>query len=311
MLVEGREMYYKADKLTDYSTTMQNAKNTVSKLFAGIALVATLAVVPVTASAHAGHDHNEEASCWISASPSHIYEGGSTTLTWGSSNADDAWIEDIGDVGTNGSRIIYGIDEDTTFKLTVENDEGSATCETDIDVRSYNQNTGSTKAPGCTIYRQETNGTGVVLRWTSTDASSAHLSGVGSVSTFGQYMVYPTYDTTYTLTVYGNGKSESCAIEIDRGYSTYYPQNYTNYGNQYGGYNYGYPYVSLTQIPYTGFDLGVVGTLVYFLALALFAISGAYLLAYYQGGILRFSFANEVKAAARNQARSIRNIFSN
>lgn len=290
---------------------MQNAKNTVSKLFAMITVVGVLASgVPATASA-SHSDHDEEASCWISASPSHIYEGGSTTLTWDSTNADDAWIEDIGDVGTAGSRIIYGIDEDTTFELTVENDEGTATCETDVEVRSYNQNTGSTKTPGCTIYRQETNGSAVILRWTSTDASSAHLSGIGSVSTYGQYTVYPTYDTIYTLTVYGNGKSESCEIEIDRGYSTYYPQNYNNYGNQYGsGYNYGYPYVSLTQIPYTGFDLGVVGTSVYFLALALFAIAGGYLLAYYNGGVLRLSFANEVKLAMRNQARSLTRLFS-
>lgn len=291
---------------------MQNAKNSVSKLFVGLALFSVvLSGMPaVAAASHSNYD--EEASCWISASPSSVYEGGSTTLTWGSRNADDAWIEDIGDVGTNGSRIIYGIDEDTTFTLTVENDEGTATCETDVEVRSYNHHSGSTKAPGCTIYRQETNGSAVVLRWNSTDASSAYLSGVGSVSTFGQYTVYPTYDTTYTLTVYGNGKSESCEIEIDRGYSTYYPQNYNhynNYGNQYG-YNYNYPYISLTQIPYTGFDLGVVGTAVYFLALALFAIAGAYLLAYYQGGVLRFSFAQEVKLAARNQVRAIRNFFN-
>jgi hypothetical protein len=287
---------------------MQNATNTVSRLFAGIAL-AILVIAPVSASAHAGHDHDEEASCWISASPSHIYEGGSTTLTWGSQNAEEAWIEDIGNVGTHGSRIIYGIDENTTFELTVENDEGTASCETEVEVRTYGHS-GSTKAPGCTIYRQETNGTGVVLRWNSTDASSAYLSGVGSVSTFGQYTVYPTYDTTYTLTVYGNGKSESCEIEIDRGYSTYYPNNYTNYGNQYGGYNYGYPYISLTQIPYTGLDLGVAGTAIYFLALAMFAIAGAYLLAYYQGGVLRFSFAQEVQAAARNQARSLTRLFN-
>ena len=291
---------------------MQNAKNTVSQLFAAIALLGVLAVVPATASAHAGHDHDEEASCWISASPSHIYEGGSVTLTWGSSNADDAWIEDIGDVGTQGSRILYDIDEDTTFKLVVENEEGTASCETDVDVRTYGGHSGSNKAPGCTIWRQETNGPGVILRWNTTDASSAYLSGVGSVSTFGQYTVYPTYDTTYTLTVYGNGQSRQCEIEIDRGYGSYqpgytypqYPQNY------YGGYNYSYPYISLTQIPYTGVDLGVVGTAVYFLALALFAIAGAYLLAYYQGGVLRYSFTQEVKMAARNQMRSVARLFS-
>lgn len=289
---------------------MQNVKITVSKLFAILSLVGVLAVVPATVSAHAGHDHDKEASCWISASPSHIYEGGSVTLTWGSSDADSAWTTDIGNVNVSGSRIVYGIDEDTTFKLTVENDNGTATCKTDVDVRTYGHSGGSTKAPGCTLWRENTWNNGVTLRWNTTDATSAYLSNVGSVSTYGMYTVYPTYDTKYVLTVYGyNGQSRQCEIEVDRNYGTYHPTQYINYGNQYG-YNYGYPYISLTQIPYTGVDLGTVGTAAYFLALALFAIASAYLLAYYQGGVLRFSFAQEVKAAMQSQARSVRNIFS-
>lgn len=274
------------------------------------------------ASAHVSNDHDddEEASCWISASPSDIYEGGSTTLYWGSSNADDAWIEDIGDVPTQGSRVVYNIDENTTFKLTVENEHGTNSCETDVDVDSYGHHY-SSKAPGCNIWRENTYGSGVILRWNTTEASSAYLSGVGAVSAYGQYTVYPTYNTTYTLTVYGySGKTNSCEIEIDHGYGygpyypgyTYpqYPQYQQYPQNYFGGYSYANPYLSLTQIPYTGFDFGTVGSAVYFLALALFAISGAYLLAYYQGGVLRFSFAQEVKAAARNQMRSVARLFS-
>jgi len=287
---------------------MQNASFTVSKLFAAIVLVSLFGIVPATASAHAGHDHDEEASCWISASPSHVYEGGSVTLTWGSSDADEAWIEDIGDVNLSGSRVVYDIDEDTTFKLIVENDEGTASCETEVEVNTYNNYNSSGKTPGCTLYRENASGNGVTLRWNTTNASSAYLSNVGAVSAYGMYTVYPTYDTTYVLTVYGHDQSRQCEIEVDRNYGTYHPTQYNHYGNQYG-YNYGYPYISLTQIPYTGFDLGTVGTAVYFLALAMFAIAGGYLLAYYQGGILRFSFAQEVKAAARNQTRSLVRLF--
>jgi hypothetical protein len=291
---------------------MQNASLTVSKLFAVIVLIGLISV-PTTASI-ASASSDEEASCWISASPSHINEGGSTTLTWGTSDADEAWIDDIGEVNLSGSRVVYGIDEDTTFKLIVENDEGTASCETDVEVSTYNNYNGSGKAPGCTLYRENTYGNGVKLRWNTTDATSAYLSNVGAVSTYGMYTVYPTYDTTYVLTVYGNnGQSRQCEIEIDRDYSygTYYPTNYTNYGNQYGYNTYSYPYISLTQIPYTGVDLGTVGTAVYFLALAMFAIAGGYLLAYYNGGVLRFSFAQEVKAAMRNQARSLARIIRN
>lgn len=283
---------------------MQNA-STVSKLFAGLLLAGVFALTasPLVASANTGHDHDEEASCWISANPNNVYEGGSTTLTWGSENADDAWLSDLGDVGVSGSRIVYNIDEDTTFTLTVENEEGTAECETEVEVRSYGYTGGSNKTPGCTLYRDNAWGSGVLLRWNTTNATSANLSGVGSVGLSGSQIVNPAYDTTYTLTVYGNGKTSQCEIEIDRGYSIYTPHA------SYPNYTYGYPYVSLTQIPYTVTDLGVVGTAVYFLALLTLAAAGAYLLAYYQGGVLRFSFANDVKLAMRNQARAVRSIF--
>ena len=44
------------------------------------------------------------------------------------------------------------------------------------------------------------------------------------------------------------------------------------------------PYVALTQIPYTGLDFRPVGNALYWLALALFAIAGGYLIVYYRGG---------------------------
>ena len=286
---------------------MQTLFLNIARVFLASVAIAALVGMTGANSVASAYENNDEASCWISASPSHVYEGGSTTLTWGSDNANDAWISDIGDVSVAGSRTIYNLDEDTTFELTVENDEGTASCETHVEVSSYNNYTGSNKAPGCTIYRQNTV-SGTILRWTSTDASSAYLSNVGAVSTSGAYTVYPSYGTTYTLTVSGNGQSRQCEIEVGSGYGTYYPTQYNQYG--YNNYNYGSPYVSLSQIPYTGLDLGVVGTAVYFLALAMFAIAGGYLLSYYNGGVLRFSFAQEVKAAMRNQARSLTRLFS-
>ena len=45
-------------------------------------------------------------------------------------------------------------------------------------------------------------------------------------------------------------------------------------------------YVALSQIPYTGFDLGPVGNAIYWMSLLSFAVAGAYLLVYYNGGAL-------------------------
>jgi hypothetical protein len=62
--------------------------------------------------------------------------------------------------------------------------------------------------------------------------------------------------------------------------------------------------VPLSRIPYTGFDYGPMGDLLYWLGLILFAISGSYLLVYYMP--LRQSLAMDatgvVRAILRRQA---------
>ena len=258
---------------------------------------------------HNNHD-DDEATCWISAHPDLVYEGGSVVLTWGSQNADDAWISDIGDVSTSGSRVVY-VDENTTFKLTVENDRGTGSCETDVDVRTYGHTT-SYKTPGCSIYREETWDGGAILRWTSSNASSAYLSGVGTVPLWGTQTVATQYKRTFTLTVYGNGKSQSCEVTVGSGsygYPNYQYPNYQYQNYQYPQFNANYPYISLTQIPYTGIDFGSAGNALYWAALLAFALAGGYLLVY-QTGVMRLSFVGEVRMAMHNQLRAIRSLLS-
>ncbi len=284
--------------------------------FAGLMLMAFVlfgSVAPAFAS-HDDHNYDnddEDASCWISAHPDNINEGGTTVLTWGSRNADEAWISDIGEVRTSGSRIVY-VSEDTTFTLTVENDRGTGECETEVEVRGSSYG-GSHKAPGCTIYRQETWNGGAILRWSSSNASSAYLSNVGTVALWGSQTVSTPHDRTYTLTVYGNGKSQSCEVLVSGTNSYNYPHynQYPKYqyGTQCPQYNTSYPFISLTQIPYTGIDFGIFGNLIYWAALLAFALAGGYLLVY-QAGVMRLSFAGEVKTAMRNQLRAIRSILS-
>jgi hypothetical protein len=60
------------------------------------------------------------------------------------------------------------------------------------------------------------------------------------------------------------------------GYYGTYPNCYLN---QPVVYNTATPYVSLTQVPYTGLDLGFWGTIAYWGAMVLFALVVAYLIA--------------------------------
>jgi hypothetical protein len=131
----------------------------------------------------------------------------------------------------------------------------------------------------CSINASQTSiasGASTVLTWSSSSASTAILSSVGTVSTNGSLSVHPYTTTNYVLTVYSaQGTSSSCNVTVTVG-------NYVHNNA---------PYVSLTQIPYTGFDFGPVGDSIYWAALLAFAVAAAYLLVYYRGGAFALATA--------------------
>lgn len=129
------------------------------------------------------------------------------------------------------------------------------------------------------------NGQTAYLSWTSQGATSAMLSdGLGYVSPNGSMAVRPESTRYYTLTVYGPGGVRTCNATV------------TVVGSA--------PYVSLTQIPYTGFDMGPIGNAMYWVALLSFAIAGAYLAVYYipQTGLLAFARSNRAAATTHESA---------
>jgi len=112
------------------------------------------------------------------------------------------------------------------------------------------------------------NGQSAVLSWTSYGAVSAWLSdGLGTVSTTGSLSVRPESSRNYVLTVrdaYGHQQTCNANLTVSGGL----------------------PYVSLTSIPYTGLDLGLVGSIAYWGALLAFAIGAAYVIVGYKGGVV-------------------------
>ena len=111
------------------------------------------------------------------------------------------------------------------------------------------------------------NGQTSYLSWSAPGATSAWLSdGIGAVQVNGTLVVRPNVSKTYTLTVSGQGGTNTCSTYVTVAGIT--------------------PYVSLSQIPYTGLDLGPIGTMLYWLSILSFAVAGAYLVVYYKGGAL-------------------------
>lgn len=165
------------------------------------------------------------------------------------------------------------VNNNTNTNTNVNNNTAIAVAQVQISGQTTSQPTypqyPTYPAPYCTIshtqYTAYNYGTKqIYLSWTSSNASSAYLSGYGSVAVNGSQTVYAAASQTYTLTVYGyNGQQATCQTTV---YGTTYTPT---------------PYVSLTQIPYTGFDFGPFGNAMYWAGLVTVALAGAYLAVYY------------------------------
>ena len=111
-------------------------------------------------------------------------------------------------------------------------------------------------------------GQSATINWTSNNASSGYIPGIGTVFGSGQGVVSPSQTTQYTATFTGPGGSTNCygTVVVQGGLvaSAIAPRA---------------PSVTLSQVPYTGLDLGPVGTILYWLGLVLLCALLAYLIA--------------------------------
>ena len=117
--------------------------------------------------------------------------------------------------------------------------------------------------PYCTI-TASTGANGLVWLTWSSNGTNAYISpNVGNVAPNGSTSLYTYGTSVYTMTVNGPGGSNTCSTQA-------IAQSV--------------PSVSLSQIPYTGYDFGPIGNALYWAALIAFALAGAYLVVYFQGG---------------------------
>jgi hypothetical protein len=73
------------------------------------------------------------------------------------------------------------------------------------------------KTPTCTISASDSSivrGDSAVLTYSSTNATSGSITGIGSVGTSGSRTVNPIFNTTYTYTVTGEGGNATCSTAI-------------------------------------------------------------------------------------------------
>ena len=184
--------------------------------------------------------------------------------------------------------------------------------------------------PTCTISASPTSiqeGSPSTLSWTTTNATSFSLNqGVGVVTPVisGSTSVSPTTTTTYTGTATGPGGSATCPATVTVTTTPPPPPppppGCTSSCGGGGGGGDPLPHVSLTplphvsslplaylylsQIPYTGLDLGPVGTVVYWVVLVVLALALAYLVLFWMVPLVDRSvrnFSSHLKEALNAQ----------
>ena len=135
------------------------------------------------------------------AVPTSINLGGSSTLTWTSTNATSASInQGIGTVPVNGSRTVSPT-ATVTYTITVKNAAGTkVTATAKVTVNPVLPVVTFSASPSSLSQGQSS-----TLSWTTSNATSVSINqGIGSVSLNGSKTVTPIVTTTYTMTATGS-----------------------------------------------------------------------------------------------------------
>ena len=146
-------------------------------------------------------------TCDISAYPSTITKGDSSTLSWTTNNAESASInQSIGSVSTGSGERSVSPNSSRTYTMTVLNEDGKdATCSTTVTVEDTPDPEPKPVCKDFSAYPHTiTKGDSSTLNW---DVKHAHTitinQGVGEVTNKSEQVVSPAQNTTYTLTAYG------------------------------------------------------------------------------------------------------------
>ncbi len=146
----------------------------------------------------------------FNALPTSIERGQSALLTWTTTNAASASIDNgIGSVPVNGS-VSVSPSSTTPYIITVVGPGGSITSQVTVTVTEPLPHVQFNADPAILPPGQS-----ATLTWSSVNAASATIdNGIGSVAPTGSIAVTPTQDTTYTITVIGPGGTAMASVTV-------------------------------------------------------------------------------------------------
>tara|TARA_B100000508_G_scaffold141067_1_gene145853 strand:- start:5251 stop:8847 length:3597 start_codon:yes stop_codon:yes gene_type:complete len=222
----------------------------------------------------------------FSASDTDIDRGEDITLNWNVTEADSVSISGINATSFSGSEEVSP-STDTTYVLTATKGNTSIECPLEVEVSSGGGGGGSS-SPRCDLDisdKKIKSGEEITLTWDTSRAREVKLTDDSGKVLFttedylsdekedyydGSITIKPTRDTEYTLVAERGSRDRECSVEVEMEDDIVVLQTRDQQPLVAG--------ISLSQVPYTGFEAGPFLTLTFYALLVAWALYVTYLL---------------------------------
>jgi uncharacterized repeat protein (TIGR01451 family) len=222
----------------------------------------------------------------FSASDTAIDRGDDTVLMWNVVDADSVAISSVGSVTLSGSKSVEPT-SDTTYVLTAKKGTQSVDCPLSVSVSSGGGGGGGSSSPRCELSISDNKikrGEQVTIKWDTTRATEVTLKddkGKVLMSTDdysssekkehydGSLKLKPTRDTEYTLVAERGSKDRTCKVKVDVDDLKVLTDR--DQKPMVAG-------ISLSNVPYTGFEAGTALTIMFYVLLVAWALFVTYLI---------------------------------
>lgn len=271
-----------------------------------------------TATVTVDEPSSSDLECELSVSDGTVNSGDTFQLIWETTGATDVEINrGIGSVDLDGSRNT-SITSDTTFTLTASDGDDEVQCTVDVNVRTGGGGGGGSSSPRCDFEANKeriSRGEEVILTWDNsrtndilieddrgdvlvdTEDSNRYDEDEDSIT------VTPDRDTTYTLTAFRGIRDDECEVEITIEDDVTVLSERSQPPLVAG--------ISLSQVPYTGFEAGPALTALFYAILALWGLAVTYILVVKKSSIFGLSLTSAGAAAGTRMHQDARTTHTN
>jgi len=224
----------------------------------------------------------------FAASDRSITRGDDITLNWSTSDVDTVSISVINQTSLSGSRTVSP-SSDTTYVLTATQGNKTINCPVSVNVSTGGGGGGGgSSSPRCDLDISDTKikrGEEITIKWNTSNATEITLKDDRGKTVFttddllsrdkkeyldGSVKLRPTRDTEYILIAERGSRDRECKVKVDVQDSVVVLQTRDQQPLVAG--------ISLSQVPYTGFEAGPVMTIMFYLLLVAWALYVTYLL---------------------------------